>query len=216
MTTAKVLVDAVVRRISVDAPAGSGQCGETEGKPMTSWMKERDRLLEQTLAFVQGVTAKRPITVTSAAQATAPALETHAVSDASIVLNEAAINEAAIANHAHAAGKILIDTSSAETDALISLMALSQPARDSASNGHTPELIVPADVPQPIRVTAKPPVHQPAARRPVDMVLPERELIAQRVARFRAAQQKTLQDREINYEAVQAKIRATLGNDPFE
>ncbi|MDB5547226.1 MAG: hypothetical protein JWP21_673, partial [Tardiphaga sp.] len=26
---------------------------------MTSWMKERDRLVEQTMAFVQGVAAQR-------------------------------------------------------------------------------------------------------------------------------------------------------------
>ena len=181
---------------------------------MTSWMKERDRLLAQTLAFVQGVTAKRPITETSAAQPIAPALEAHALNQASIVLNEPGPYDAPRVNHDDGASKVAFDTSSAETDALISLMALSQPARDSEPDRPVPERIVVADLPQPTRVAAKSPVHQPAARRPVDIVLPERELIAQRVARFRAAQQKTLQDREINYEAIQAKIRATLGNDP--
>lgn len=40
---------------------------------MTSWMKERDRLVEQTLAFVQGVAAAHPIQVgTIAAPLTSP------------------------------------------------------------------------------------------------------------------------------------------------
>ena len=180
---------------------------------MASWMKERDRLLEQTLTFVQGVTAKRPV-VTVADPIAVPPPETLA----------APAMDAAPATGVNGAGRKvvdrkvvdrkIVDESSAETDALISLMAMSRPGDVQQPHGAPPEPIAVADPPQPIRVAAKASVYQPAIRRPIDSVLPERELIAQRVARFRAAQQKTLEERETSYEAAQAKIRATLGNDP--
>ncbi len=159
---------------------------------MTSWMKERDRLLEQTLAFVQGVVAQRPIkpAVSSARLEVAPAAPPIPADVAS-------------------------DAASIETDALISMMTLPEAAPPSDDDTPPINPIVVADSEPPPRLAERPPVHQPAAQRPIELVLPERDVIARRVARFRARQQKLLQEREDHYAALQARIRASLGNDPF-
>ena len=157
---------------------------------MTSWMKERDRLLEQTLAFVQGVVSQRPVNT--------------AIADA----HPEVVATTPIADH------VANDAASFETDALISLMTSSSPAPSSDQDASFNPPIVVADSPPAIRLAVAPPVHQPAARRQMELVLPERDVIARRVAKFRAGQQKLLQEREDHYAATQARIRASLGNDP--
>ena len=156
---------------------------------MTSWMKERDKLVEQTLAFVKGVAAQRPIKT----DAIEPVL--------------------AAKPHIPALGEVAPDTISSESETLALPIAIPQTAqRDevilAAESITATEELSPTLIPQ------LPAVHRPAVKRPNAVVLPEREVIAQRVARFKAGQQKLLQDREDNYAAIQAKIRASLGNDP--
>ncbi len=188
---------------------------------MTSWMKERDRLLEQTLAFVQGVAAQRPIQVAVsdphvgeiAVAVESPAAQTVATEplatdlpnyEPDVLKNDIACDAidppAPIDSEPPAPPPIAVsDAASSETDMLISLMALSQSTERPA--------------PKSVSVAAKP-LRPPQSKPPIELGLPERDVIAQRVARFRAAQQKIIQDRDDNYARVQAKIRSTLGKTP--
>ena len=161
---------------------------------MTSWMKERDKLVEQTLAFVKGVAAQRPIKTVAiepvlAAKPHIPAID--------------AVAPDTIAS--------VSDASESETLALP--IAIPQTAHWDEVILAAESITVAEELP-PTLIPQLPAMHRPAAKRPNAVVLPEREVIAQRVARFKAGQQKLLQDREDNYAAIQAKIRASLGNDP--
>lgn len=167
---------------------------------MTSWMKERDRLVEQTLAFVQGVAAQRPIQV--------------AVAEVS-PRSQCAVVETVVPRQPQETEN---DPASAETDALTSLIAFPQPENphDKTALPSTPIAVV--EIADSVRTEVKPALPRPAIVTPIEMTMPERDVIAQRVARFRAGQQKLIRDRDDNYALVQAKIReslrATFGNDP--
>jgi hypothetical protein len=103
---------------------------------MKLWMRERDQLIEQTMAFVQGVAAARP-------------------------------------------------------------------ARTAAASPGRAEPAKPAEPPRP----AESP--KPAA---IHFMASERSEIQQRVANFKAQQQKFKREREANYDAIFSKARATQGN----
>ncbi|MDB5547453.1 MAG: hypothetical protein JWP21_900 [Tardiphaga sp.] len=179
---------------------------------MTSWMKERDRLVEQTMAFVQGVAAQRPIKLDSA-EVNPPELAPSAV----VAMPVETPVEAPVA--AKLAQTSVTDASLVEAEALMSLIAMSLPSlRTQPATGSEPTASVSEPIelsaPAQARLGASPAVYVPAPKRPNQFALPEREMIAQRVDNFRAAQLRLIREREDNYAAVQAKIRATLGNDP--
>jgi hypothetical protein len=108
---------------------------------MKWWMRERDQLIEQTLAFVEGVAAAKPARTTAAASARA------------------------------------------------------EPAKPVEQAG-------PAEPPK------------PAGLAPIRLapMASERAEIERRVANFKAQQQKFQRAREVHYDAIFAKARATLGN----
>ena len=175
---------------------------------MTSWMKERDRLVEQTMAFVQGVAANRPIKSDQAE--VGPPEPTHIP-----VVDDRVETQMALQTPAS-------DASLVEAEALMSLIAMSLPSlRPEAAN----RFETMASVSEPIIVTAPSevtpavapaPVYVPTPKRTIQLELSEREMIAQRVAKFQAGQLRFIREREDNYATTQAKIRATLGNDPEE
>lgn len=178
---------------------------------MTSWMKERDRLVEQTMAFVQGVAAQRTIRIETpqveTPEAEAPLVDAVAPVAAPVAEKLVAVAAAVSPTPAH-------DASLVEAEALMSLIAMSLPSLRSDPVAPAPQPIVVAETAPPVRAVPKAPVYAPAPRRPNQIVLPEREVIAKRVASFRASQQKQIREREDHYASVQAKIRASLGNDP--
>jgi hypothetical protein len=179
---------------------------------MTSWMKERDRLVEQTMAFVQGVAAQRPIKLDSA-EVNPPELAPSAVVATPV---EIPVETPVAAKPARTS---VTDASLVEAEALMSLIAMSLPSlRTQPATGSEPTASVSEPIelsaPAQARLGASPAVYVPAPKRPNQFALPEREMIAQRVDNFRAAQLRLIREREDNYAAVQAKIRATLGNDP--
>lgn len=179
---------------------------------MTSWMKERDRLVEQTMAFVQGVAAQRPIKLDSA-EVNPPELAPSAVVATPV---ETPVETPVAAKPARTS---VTDASLVEAEALMSLIAMSLPSlRTQPATGSEPTASVSEPIelsaPAQARLGASPAVYVPAPKRPNQFAIPEREMIAQRVDNFRAAQLRLIREREDNYAAVQAKIRATLGNDP--
>ncbi|MDB5630012.1 MAG: hypothetical protein JWQ51_2352 [Tardiphaga sp.] len=183
---------------------------------MTSWMKERDRLVEQTMAFVQGVAAQRPIKLDSA-DVNPPELAPSAVVATPVEIPVEIPVETPVA--AKPARTSVTDASLVEAEALMSLIAMSLPSlRTQPVTGSEPTASVSEPIelsaPAQARLGASPAVYVPAPKRPNQFAIPEREMIARRVDNFRAAQLRLIREREDNYAAVQAKIRATLGNDP--
>ena len=180
---------------------------------MTSWMKERDRLVERTLAFVQGVAAQRP--------AAAPKVEAADL----IVSNEVTQAMPSLPSQMPAhddempglelsvASQKKRDASAAEADELMSLIARVQASSEPAAPLAALETAASVEAGEPIR-TAAANIYIPKPKHQNEIMLPEREVISQRVERFRAGQQKMIREREDQYALTQAKIRATLGNDP--
>jgi hypothetical protein len=152
-------------------------------------MKERDRLVEQTLAFVQGVAAAHP-----------DALARPAVSE--FAISEPAPAEVAVVGAA-------VATPSA-TAAPVPPEAPPAPMPSAAADA------VPVTPPQParIRVARQPePVRRPPPMRALPSIASERAAIVARVAAFRAHQDRLIRERETYYATVQAKIRDVLGNE---
>lgn len=158
---------------------------------MKPWMKERDLLVQQTLAFVQGVVASKPIRVAS----NDPAVATKS--------SFAAFFNTALSNTA-LSNTTLSDIASSDIES--SDMALSV-----AASVHDEILRQPAEQ-QPVfskQAVSK----QILPQQMLTSLMSERSDILKRVAAFRAHQGRLLQERETYYETVQAKIRTVLGNE---
>ena len=175
---------------------------------MTSWMKERDRLVEQTMAFVQGVAAQRSI-ATDLAEVVLPEQTPILAVESSVETKTTPKNPSS-------------DASLVEAEALMSLIAMSLPSlrpeatnrsEGMASNAEPTPMVLPASPPAG-PAASQVPIYVPVPRRTHLSDVPEREMIAQRVAKFQAGQLRFIREREDQYATAQAKIRATLGNDP--
>ncbi|MES2027975.1 MAG: hypothetical protein V4477_02235 [Pseudomonadota bacterium] len=151
---------------------------------MASWKEERDRLVAQTLAFVQEVAAAHPV----AAQR---------------------LNIWQPPNHApsQASGSTETATSPAITDAdHTTAPALIVHAADAA-------IAPPECSSQDIPVAAPTNAPSPARKDPLYSGPSERAEILKRVASFKARQAQMIHERDVFYEAMQTRIRTTLGND---
>jgi hypothetical protein len=152
---------------------------------MASWKEERDRLVAQTLAFVQHVAAAHPAvasklrTEPQAAQAV-----TNPVDEVSVLPDQ--LSDETIVVSAE-------DVLSAEEPLPAPIVAA--PIVDEPAC--PPSILV--DLPR-----------QPLQYRTAS----ERASIAERVAAFKARQLTLNQEREAYYERMQARIKSSLGNDP--
>ena len=196
---------------------------------MTSWMQERDRLMAQTLAFVQGVTGARPVIVDrpdEPPQGAQPNPVAETLPHDIVV--EPRPPAAAIPPHDQAAEPIRIPSSDPQP-----LAAKPTEAKVDATPVHAkPILAEPSDdvaasaaailsrwsaPPSPqVRPTEPATDHAAAPSRPTaPRQIPltagsEREDILNRVAAFRAQQSRISRDRQSYYEDMHAKIQQTL------
>jgi hypothetical protein len=153
---------------------------------MTSWIKQRDELLAQTLAFVRQVEAEAPAkTARSATGLPAtpqpprlPATAKPPATTAASVTAVAPVTSPAVAKPVDAPRPRAAPADPAPPDAAVQTVVADHPAK----------------------------------ARIAPHVLSERDDIQRRVAAFRARQQEMTQEREDYYESVQAKIRNVLGN----
>ena len=153
------------------------------------WMKERDLLIAQTMAFVQSVTGKRP-EPKSVADGTTPDVEPVPVEAIRVAL-EIVDPSYAAANHSQASNNI----PAPETQIFGSPAASSEP-------GYAP--ILPP--PSPEVMTS---VQAPRANIPSDY----QNEIKNRVANFRAHQERFKREREAYFNDTFAKARALPGDD---
>jgi hypothetical protein len=147
------------------------------------WMKERDLLIAQTLAFVQSVTGKRPDAVLSSpATEMPPAPITTAVVNVEAVLAEPAAISLAVAPDAD------------QTPATQATLAQATPAQT------TPPEIKPSQA-TPLQIAG------------LDLPGDFQSEIRARVASFRAHQERFTREREEYCRATMAKVRASLIED---
>ncbi|SFL57494.1 hypothetical protein SAMN03159423_2581 [Bradyrhizobium sp. NFR13] len=151
---------------------------------MASWKEERDRLVAQTLAFVQEVAAAHPVAAQRLKIWQPP---THTPSQASG--STEAFTSPAITNADHST-----------TPALIVETANAAIETSERSSQDIP-VAVPTNVPSPAR------------RDPLYSGPSERAEILKRVASFKARQAQMIHERDVYYEAMQTRIRTTLRND---
>ncbi|MGM4918095.1 hypothetical protein [Tardiphaga sp. 813_E8_N1_3] len=151
---------------------------------MASWKEERDRLVAQTLAFVQEVAAAHPV---AAQRLNIWQPPSHAPSQAS-GSTENLISPA------------ITDTDSSTAPALIG-HATNAAIETSERNSQDVPVAAPTNTPSPAR---KDPLYSGPS---------ERAEILKRVASFKARQAQMIHERDVYYEAMQTRIRTTLRND---
>lgn len=169
---------------------------------MSSWMKERDRLMAQTLAFVQGVTGARPEVIDKPVDTNPPAHPNP--------VPEAASNEIVVqpppapSNDVVKPNDITLTADQADDVAASAAAILS-----TSSIPPLPQRIR-AALP-PIVSAAAPPIS--TAQRQIPLTVgSEREDILKRVAAFRARQARLSRERETYYQDMHAKIQQKLGD----
>lgn len=182
---------------------------------MTSWKIERDRLVAQTLAFVQGVEKARPIAAGATMADLKQKAECHGQPiDASQPKASGPRQDAAELTEI---GSGRAASPPDQTALLQRTPALAESKADCPVPGPdlTPD-VQPAASPKSPAAAAIAPLKNGTAAAPLQIPLnaaSERDDILQRVASFRARQSRFSRERQIYYESVQAKIRTTLGND---
>ena len=148
------------------------------------WMKERDLLIAQTMAFVQSVTGKTPeAEKTVRASVTPLSVETSETTRPAAALSDAALSDAALS-------------------AIASLLAETQPAPQAPTVAQPPTVEVSGEtareIPRPI------PLARPDLREDFQSE------IRARIASFRAHQERFNREREAYCTATMAKVHATL------
>lgn len=189
---------------------------------MTSWKQERDRLIEETRAFVLGVAQAHPsiarrlsgqttreATATVDAPATAqPVSETHAplAGVAPDITGAFSSSDIAITIEAR---QETMTSDEAQSGAAAPAVEAAARAQDTVA---IPDLL---DAPPAAAAMPEQPAPPPAAEamRLQLPKLPERMVIASRVAAFKAQQDRLLAEREAYYEETRARIRNALGNE---
>lgn len=160
-----------------------------------SWKRERDGLIAQTLAFVQSVTAKRdgtsPVEPIAPLPSDAEATDRPSVGAAALMAVETALGAAA----------------PSVVQSVVSSVVPSA-ARSTAPG------VVARVAPEPPRVTPEsPPAPLPITRRPIIQSEMARE-IRDRVASFRAHQERFSREREEYFAATLARLRAAIKDAP--
>ena len=148
------------------------------------WMRERDLLIAQTMAFVQSVTGKKPdagMFAGAPEAAKATTLTTTVVDIAAMVTETTVISEPAKSEPAK-----------------------SEPAESSTSELSNSEPVKPA-----LPKSAPPRPIQISRTEPLDV----RSEIKARIANFRAHQERFLRERDEYCSATMAKVRAALGEN---
>jgi hypothetical protein len=184
---------------------------------MTSWKTERDRLLEQTLAFVQGVAAQRPAEAKPAKPTVEPPVRD--VVQAPVQPEASATDPSALA----------------DAEALMALIAQSlpslrpeppkppvappmetKPAQSTKEVVQEPAPVI-AEGADRVAIAPTAPAQKPLAvqkpdrqQRLIASKKPERDVIAERVEAFRTKQRKMAEEREAHYARVRAEIDAAL------
>ena len=148
------------------------------------WMKERDLLIAQTMAFVQSVTGKTPETEkTVSAPVSRPSVEASETTRPATALYDAALYDKALSD-------------------IASLLAETPPAAQAPTIAQAPTLEVfvetPRAIPRPVGVV-----------RP-DLREDFQSEIKARIASFRAHQERFNREREAYCTATMAKVHAAL------
>jgi hypothetical protein len=156
------------------------------------WMRERDLLIAQTMAFVQSVTGKKPdagMFAGAPEAATATTLTTTVIDVAAMVTETTVISEPA-------------KSEPAKSEPAKSEPAGSEPSTSELSNSEpVKSALLKSEPPRPI--------HVPRAV-PLSDVQSE---IKARIANFRAHQERFLRERDEYCSATMAKVRAALGEN---
>jgi hypothetical protein len=152
---------------------------------MASWKEERDRLVAQTLAFVQEVAAAHPVAAQRLSTWQPPS---HAPSQAP---NSTADIAPPVVTHADrtATADLVVHT------ATVPIETSERGSQDTVARTS------PVDASSHVR------------RDPLYSGPSERAEILKRVASFKARQAQMIHDRDVYYEAMQTRIRTTLRNE---
>ena len=151
------------------------------------WMRERDLLIAQTIAFVQSVTGKKPdagMFAGAPEAAKATTLTTTVVDIAAMVTETTVISEPAKSEPA--------ESEPAGSEPSTSELSNSEPVKSALLKSEPPR-----------------PIHVPRAV-PLSDVQSE---IKARIANFRAHQERFLRERDEYCSATMAKVRAALGEN---
>lgn len=195
---------------------------QIESKSMTSWKIERDRLVAQTLAFVQGIEKARPITADvgtadTKLAATCPGQPIEAPQPGMVRSEQSAAGHTEIDPGRTAAPPdqtTLIQPKAASVESSkIDLPIPVHAVPDPDSQRITSASVTSATPRTPLKTLTAKTVTATAPQQIPLTAASERDDILQRVASFRARQIQFSRERQIYYETVQAKIRTTLGND---
>jgi len=151
---------------------------------MASWKEERDRLVAQTLAFVQEVAAAHPVAAQRLKIWQPP---THTPSQASG--STEAFTSPAITNADHSTTPALIVETASAASEISERGSQAVPVADPTN------------------------ASSPARKDPLYSGPSERAEILKRVASFRARQAQIIHERDVYYEAIQTRIRTTLRNE---
>lgn len=151
---------------------------------MASWKEERDRLVAQTLAFVQEVAAAHPVAAQRLKIWQPPSHAPSQATDSTEPLTLPAVTDTD-----HSTAPVLI------------VHAANAAIETSERNSQ--------DVP----VAAPTNALSPARKDPLYSGPSERAEILKRVASFKARQAQMIHERDVYYEAMQTRIRTTLRND---
>jgi hypothetical protein len=157
-----------------------------------SWKRERDGLIAQTLAFVQSVTGKR--------DGTSPAEPIAALSSEAEARDRPSVGAAAL---------MAVDTAlGAAAPSVVSPSVVSGAARSAAPS------VVARVTSEPAKITPEiPPAPPQLPRRPIIQSEMANE-IRDRVASFRAHQQRFTREREEYFAATLARLRASIKDTP--
>jgi hypothetical protein len=151
---------------------------------MASWKEERDRLVAQTLAFVQEVAAAHPV---AAQRLNIWQPPSHAPS------------------HASDSTETVTSPATVDADRLMAPALIVHAANAAIETSERSSQDIPVAVPTN--------VPSPARRDPLYSGPSERAEILKRVASFKARQAQMIHERDVYYEAMQTRIRTTLRND---
>lgn len=174
---------------------------------MKSWKTERDRLIEDTLAFVQSVSSTVQSTTSKLLAAELQPYEPAVVHP--VWLEAPADAQQAEAQPADPQ-QLSVETSSA---ASVAASPLDAPAPTAPLNETAPAEVT--ATPTRANRVARPlnlkPIKQPSSSPRADLAgLSERSVIASRVAAFKAQQVRQIEEREAYVEKMQQKIRGAL------
>ncbi|MES5483724.1 hypothetical protein QMZ05_13285 [Bradyrhizobium sp. INPA03-11B] len=170
------------------------------------WMKERDLLIAQTMAFVQSVKGKLPDAEVPA-PAQRPAATPAPQPAAPAVATEAALEKVALETKAALENKVALEP---------------KPAAEAPREA--PRVVMPPPLPVPTVLEGLPPAPSPLAVTVVEVPPPEQpphfpkldirgdfgSEVRERVANFRAQQQRFLKEREEYCTTTMAKVRAAI------